>query len=365
MAKKSKAPHQKQAAPSALFAEALREVLDDFIADHVKTAAVADQSKSVLPGYVTAAVDYVLEGKKTKAYRDGLIIQIGWGLRTEEEFDHTLRYEGLRSVSDKLGPMFRERHIEAVVSAYQNIGKNYDVLARGNVLPFDEVLKWANDASGVERQAVFNYLLAKVALSARPVLPMPNLDRAKLTFHSCAVLIDELLAIPSGGAYQQYAVAAFLYAIIEEFGQGGVRGLRVDTKNINASDASSRVAGDVQVLRGKRVEEAFEVTANDWKTKIPIAVRAAKGADLQRIHILADVPTEFAKDLEALAGLDVDLTVIDVGSYLRTLLAVMRKPARAAALTRLYELLDRHLTDLERTNEYVRLLESRGLTAMD
>jgi hypothetical protein len=57
----------------------------------------------------------------------------------------------------------------------------------------------------------------------------------------------------------------------------------------------------------------------------------------------------------------VDLTVINVHIYLRTLMAIMRKPARENALVRLYQLLDRSQPDIERTNTYVRLLQNHRL----
>src|SRR5438477_12874555 len=41
---------------------------------------------------------------------------------------------------------------------------------------------------------------------------------------------------------------------------------------------------------------------------------------------------------------------------IRTMIAIMRKPARQAALMRLYELLDRLQPDIERVNAYVTLL---------
>ena len=56
-----------------------------------------------------------------------------------------------------------------------------------------------------------------------------------------------------------------LDALLYEFGLSTVGGLRVVTKNINASDASSGTAADVQIMRANKIEEAFEVSANNWR----------------------------------------------------------------------------------------------------
>jgi hypothetical protein len=143
---------------------------------------------------------------------------------------------------------------------------------------------------------------------------------------------------------------------------GGPGGLRVETKRLNASDASSKTAGDIQILRGNRVEEAFEITANDWATKIDSARRALKDADLQRAHIVAAVGASFIEQADRLGEVNVDLSVVDVAALLRTLTAVMRKPAREAALTRLHDYLDRYQPDIDRVNAYVDLLRKHGLT---
>jgi hypothetical protein len=144
---------------------------------------------------------------------------------------------------------------------------------------------------------------------------------------------------------------------------GGPGGLRVETKRLNASDASSKTAGDIQILRGNRVEEAFEITANDWKTKIESASSALRDADLQRAHIVASVGASFLEEADQLGEINVDLSIIDVGALLHTLAAVMRKPAREAALVRLHEYLDRYQPDIDRVNAYVDLLRKHELTA--
>jgi hypothetical protein len=333
-----------------------------FLGDATKTSADTVGLRAQLPTVIAGKIDKMLTLPRARGYRDGLIIQTATGLIGElAEQGHTYAGRGGRGAAQSIGKLLAENHIKGVVDAYQNIGKNIPLLARGVQPDFDDVLRWLDEADELTRSTALDYMLASVALTARAVLPQPDFEQAKLTFHACAVFLHALLEIPSAGAYQQFACAAFLEALIDEFGQGGVGGLRVDTKKLNASDASSKVNGDIQVIRGNRLEEAFEVTANPWRTKVATALAAGKQADLQRVHIIAEVERDFPENSGELAVEGVDLTVIDVHAYLRTLMAIMRKPARASALVRLYQLLDRNQPDIERTNAYVRLLRSHGL----
>ena len=113
------------------------------------------------------------------------------------------------------------------------------------------------------------------------------------------------------------------------------------TKNINASDASAGTAADVQIMRANKIEEAFEVSANNWRTKITQAVGAASNAHFSRAHIIAAEGND--RDLSDLDGVTkADVTVADVRSFLRILTAALRKPSREYALHRLYEHLDRN-----------------------
>jgi len=297
----------------------------------------------------------------SNSYRDGVMIQLAWGLE-EPGFDHTQKGEGARSAAGAIARALAARHIPAVKDAYQNIGKNTANLARGNVPAFDDLLRWMNDATEVERKAVLGLVTATVAASARPVLPMSELARANLSFVNVVAALDQLLLTPSGGAHEQFAVAAFLEALIDEFGLTGIGALSVRTKNINASDASAGTAADVQVVRGNRVEEAFEVSASGWRDKLDQAILAAKNADLNRVHILSRVDNLEGLG-ELLKGSTTDVTVIDVKTLLRTLVAVLKKPGREVALIRLYEHLDRRQPDTSRVNAYVELLRRHSLTA--
>jgi hypothetical protein len=334
----------------------------EFLGDKRKAEAAVAQSRRQLPPQTADLLDAAI-AHRHRSYRDAALLQLAFGVVSDAAMDHCTRQAGGRGAAGRLGTFLAEHHIAAVQDALQNVGKNTPNLCRGNFPDFDRLLRWASDAAIEARQAALRYAVAAVSLTARPVAPMPAIDRSKLTFVRVAKLFQALLGTPSQGIYQQFIVAAGLEAIIDEFDLGGPGGLRVDTRNVNASDVSGGVAGDIQIKRGNRTEETFEVTANPWVTKASKAARLVKEEDVPRAHIVAGVTdAEFAA-IDEFEGGALDLSILDVNAFVRTMVAVMRKPARQGALIRLYELLDRVQRDVERTNEYVRLLQEHGLTA--
>lgn len=358
MAKSPKSTPLSQAVVAKLVSE-----LDRHLAGGDTSASAVSNAKTALAEDIIAKADAVLQSKKGLSYRDGLLIQLGWGLVGSDPVDHTQRGEGGRSTAQALGAALKARHITGVNDAYENIAKNHPNLVRGNLTEFDELLVWMNQANPGERGLLLDYLLARVAELARPVQPMPTLARTELTFAKVTGFLDDLLTTPSGGAYEQFAAAAFLKAAIEQFGLSGVGALDVRTKRLTASDASSGTAADVQIVRGNMIEEVFEVSANDWRSKVPQAIQAARVADLPRAHILA-ANGDSTLDLGQLLGSSTtDVTVIDIRSLLRVLVAVLKKPAREEALRHLYDLTDRLQPDIQRTNTLVELLGRHALTA--
>lgn len=321
-----------------------------------------DAAAALLSAETRARLDAVLAA--VPSYRDGTLIQLAYRLTTDEDFDLTYRQPGARTVAKNVGTLFASLHVRHVKDAYQIIAKNTTHLIRNNVQSFDDFLVWACTAPKPELTASFNYVAASTALTARPVDPMPELDRGRLTFAKVAGVLNELLDTPSGGTHEQFTLAAFLEALIDEYGAGGPGGLYAETKNINASDASAGTAADVQIKRGNRTEEAIEVTANAWSTKVAAAAAVMRSHDLQRVHIAAMVPGGTVRDVSQILAddrQDLDISVLDVRALVHGLMAFMRKPARAAALTRLYELLDRKQPDIDRTNAYVGLLRRHGV----
>lgn len=151
-----------------------------------------------------------------------------------------------------------------------------------------------------------------------------------------AALLDEFLSTPSNGAYQQFVFAALLQAYVEQLGIR--RSERVATKSLNAADASASAAGDVQHFAGGQVLEAYEVTANDWRTKVVQAVEALQRYDLARVHIVGAALDVGAADIaSALPAPTPDVSVLDIRHEVRSLTHRLLKPARRDALERLYD----------------------------
>ncbi len=332
-------------------------LIDGYLADPSSGATAIGNAATTLDAAVVADLNAVLADNRP-SYRDGVMIQLGYGL-ADASMDLTRRQQGGRSVAQQLGAFLAERHIAAVKDAYQNIAKNTDVLNRGNVPSFDRLLVWANTADQDHRMLALQYTCASVAATSRPVLPMPALNRSALTFARVVKLLHRLLAMSSGGAFDQFTVAALLNATIENHGEGRAR---VETKNLNASDRSSFAAGDVQVVTGNRVLEAFEVTANDWRTKLAGSTKTIKDNDLSRLHIVARRPEGDRGDVDtALGGVSEDVSVLDTRQVVEVVVAILTRPQRAEALQRLYEYLDRYQPDTSRTNAFVEALKDEGL----
>lgn len=316
----------------------------------------------VPPSDIQENLDAVLRNTKQLSYRDALVVQLAFWLANGAMTDITMRQEGGRGVSKALGEYLATKHIRAVNDAFQNIGKNTENLARGNLKEFDAVLQWgaASTRTRHEVEAAFRYTCARIAANARPILAMPALDRGTLTFGRVCGVLSQLYATPSAGAFEQFAVAALLHALVE---QQGETQYRVETKNLNASDKSSRVAGDIQVLVGNRIVEALEVTANDWREKLAGAAKTIKDNDLSRLTIVAG-GVQAAGD--ALFGelntLGFDLSVLEVKAFSFSMVSALTRQGRSSALQRLYELLDRYQPNVEIVNLFVTTLSGAGLT---
>ena len=305
----------------------------------------------------------VLDKVTTKrSYRVVAIIQLAFGLASDERLDLTVRPQGTRGargVGGRIGRFLLEHHVTAPDDAYQNLGKNSDKLVRGNFAEFDAFLESAAGETRTKEQlrAALDYACLHIAASARPVLPFPEIVQDRLTFAAVTGLLVEMIGAGSRGVHEQFITAALLHArVLQESGQQ-----IVETKNINASDESSRTAADVQLKLGTRVVEAYEVTANLWIEKLAGASATMRAHDLARLHILAkvdDIP-QMLHELDKVAD---DVSAIDLRAFFSVLVAELRKQFRAAALKRLYELLDRHQSDNQLVNSYVALLSSHGLT---
>lgn len=137
----------------------------------------------------------------------------------------------------------------------------------------------------------------------------------------------------------------------------------METKNLNASDASAGTAADVQEKHRGQVTEAYEVTASAYTTKVDQASETVRRHDLRRAHIIArDAAKATGDEVRAAIPADLDLTVLDVREEARSLLARLGKPHRRSALERLYVLLVNKQPSDALVQAYVTELVARGLS---
>ena len=326
-------------------------------------AGQAAWANSLMPPHdIRDKLDLVIQNTKQLSYRDALVVQLAFWLANGGKVDITKRQEGGRGVSKALGAYLARKHIRAVSDAFQNIGKNTENLARGNLAEFDAVLQWGGAVTRTQDdvEAAFRYTCAKIAANARPVIAMPALDRGTLTFGRVCEVLSQLYATPSAGAFEQFTVAALLHALVEQQGDAQYR---VETKNLNASDKSSRAAGDIQLLVGNRVVEALEVTANDWREKLAGAAKTIRDNDLSRLTVVAGGVQSTGDVLFAeLKDLPFDLSVLDVKSFAFSIVSALTRQGRSLAFQRLYELLDRYQPSVDVVNLFVTKLVDAGLT---
>ncbi|MHB9146275.1 MAG: hypothetical protein ACYC5Y_13170 [Symbiobacteriia bacterium] len=305
---------------------------------------------------VKGTVDDIL-GKLPVSYRDVTLIQLAYAIQ-KPGLDATKRPPGARGMGKRLGTYLKANHIKSVEDAYQNVGKNTSDLARGNYPAFDDFLRWATNATVSQLQTAFHYICARVAATAHPVKPMPQLNVGNLTFGATMGLFVQMLNTPSQGAHQQYIVACLLDLSLQQAESHH----HVETKKLNTTDASSRAAGDVEVKAGGRTLEAYEVTANPWTTKLDGVGQKLRDHDLTRVHVVAPINTaEYGQIADQLASYAEDISVLDITGFVAALVHSLRKADRADALRRLYEYLDRYQPDVDRVNAYVDLLVSRQL----
>jgi hypothetical protein len=314
-----------------------------------------EAAENVLPAKVQEWLRALVT--KPDAYRDALLVALATPLVRGERVDIRERRKGDRAASDRIGRLLRDLHIKGVVGAYQNIGKNSPTLVRGNNDAFDSLLTWgALQATQAEVEAAYDYVAASVAATARSVLPRPELRPARLTFANVMRVLAGMLGEPSRGAHEQYITAAALDAAAQQ--EAGA--LRVETKALNASDRSSRSAGDIEVFQRGRLQDGVEVSANSWTEKLPQAEDSVRNYGLSRGHVVApvsgpDVYTQLA------AATERDISVVDPLALTSVFVALLDRRGREYMLLRLYELLDEKLASPELVNGFVQRLRTDGL----
>lgn len=328
---------------------------------------------ALLRGLVAGAVDPATDAppevkrwlddllSKADTYRDGALIVLAYAVDAGTAASVATPPAGRRGVAQKLAIILDELHVPATRDAFQTLAKGTSTLLGRHRHSWNQLLGWAAHQETIEPiEQAMGYLAAGIAATARDLPTLPELDVARFSFARLVGVVEDLLGVPSGGAHEQFVFAALLHAEAEERG-----GRRVETKVLSATDASAGTAADVQLLEGGLVVEAYEVTANPWRTKVVQAAAVLRHYDLLRIHIVAPGPAPSGQHIEdaltaaALpAGLvagSVDLSVLDVGQECRSLVHRLTRPGRRTALAKLWE----HLVVRQPNDQLVAQLVAR------
>jgi hypothetical protein len=321
------------------------------ILDHTMRALVegeptvtAKAAAAKPPDDVKALLDDLLS--KTDTYRDGALTLLAFPVAAGEPLDVTRRIDGDRAASGYLEALLRDLKIPARKDALQTIAKGSSTFIGRARKSWNELLEWASEEEALDDiEAAFLYMARAIAATARALPSLPAIDVSRLMFQRVVDLLDELLATPSGGAYEQFIFGALLYAAAEQ--ECGRR--RIETKSLTAADASAGTAADVQVWDGGVVAEAYEVTANVWHSKANQALDTLRRHDLRRVHIVAPAPNVTAAEIAAHVPEEADVSVLDVRHELRSLVHRLQRTGRRVALEKLYE----HLVERQPRDDLV------------
>jgi hypothetical protein len=347
-------------APSAedrVLAEDAAALIEDRLTELVASPPAA---RTMPPARVQAWLDDLLGHADT--YRDATLAILAFPVAAGQVLDIRLALPSRRGVTQRLTRVCESLSIPCRKDAFQTLGKGNSRLDGLDREAWRHLLEWASAQAEIDEvRAAFDYFAEGMAALARPLPSMPELNTRKLTFAAVAVLFDKMLARPSRGAHEQFILAALLAAQAETEGT-----LRVETKPLNAADASARTAADIQVWRRGVLEEAFEVSATRWQGKIVQAAQTRERADLPRIHVIAHASTTSGTDIiHALLGEgiepDADVSVLDIRHEIRSLLARLSRPSRKAALQVFYGHLKNRQPDDRLVAEYVQALHDARL----
>lgn len=230
-------------------------------------------------------------------------------------------------LGDKLlGAQLKYRYLTLgqVTAWVENVGAkgnqgNFDLHSDSRFSPF---IAEISQASQSEVQQTALYMASRFAASqARPAL-LPPLSPSTLSFVRAKVLFRSLATAESGGAIQQFLVAALLGVLRAK------QDIVVKTHNINGADVSDRTAGDIEEFVEGKLLRAYEVTARpDWKNRLPDFRQKMDKAGLDKYIIIASnvnnddelrEPAQMALKIEAVGR---DIAVVDIMDFLNWMAA--------------------------------------------
>jgi hypothetical protein len=308
---------------------------------------------------------------KVDTYRDAALIVLAFAVDSGSAANVAKPPDGRRGVAQRFAALMDGLNIRARRDAFQTLAKGTSSLLGRDRDSWNHLLQWAQQQRSIAPvDQAMRYMASRIAETSRDLPPMPPLDVSRLSFRRVVKVTDGLLSQPSGGAHEQFVFAALLHAQAEEYGNR-----RVETKTLNAADASAGTAADVQVLEGGQVVEAYEVTANPWASKIAQALAVLRDHDLRRVHIVAPGPAPSADQIReavaatsvpsGLVAASVDLSVLDVRHECRSLIHRLTRPGRRSALNKLWEHLAMRQPNDSLVGAYTGQLQDAGVTVTE
>jgi len=229
------------------------------------------------------------------------------------------------------------------IKAYgENVGSkggqsSFRPKADGRYGPF---LKAVQGASVTQRIKIADYLAQRFAESRRVPTALPPVSPDVLTFVRAKILCFTLVATPSGGAIPQFLIASLLEVYRRR------AGILVVTHQVHASDASDRVAGDIEEYKDGALHRAYEVTLRpEWKARLSGFRDKMDRFGLSKYTIIAgdvngdeewSVPANLALKIEPYER---DLVVIDITDVLNFLAAELTPGELREAVNKAFELL--------------------------
>lgn len=339
-----------------------KEVVRQLIESQLTTLVGSPQQPTAPPAAIKPRLDKLL--RKPGTHRDGVLILFSYVVATGRPVDFTMldtgKIDGARGLAQWVARFLPTLNIAATEDAFQTVAKGRKDYVSETNADWQALMLWASTQTALEPiEDAWRYLAHGIAATARRLPTVPSFDTPRMTFGRLAELFGVMWDQPSGGAHEQFIWAALYAAYVEQLDDPGV----VETKRINASDASSQTAGDVQHKYRGEVLEAFEVTNREWRTKMDAARKTLQRHGLQRVHIVAGgVTPASGADIAAAAG-DDDISVMEYRQASLTLVHLLKKPARREALRRLFE----HLVDKQPNDrlvwDYAQRLKDLGLAS--
>ena len=260
-------------------------------------------------------------------------------LPPSDDLTSSNRLAGDRTVSEHVSAVLKSYNIPATEGSMQSSTYRGGYLAAQSAdVGVRAFLVWLGSASLGDIKEMFWGLARAFAAHELAFAELPALDTGRFSFVAMRQLIERLRSKGSGGAYEQYLVAALLH---EEFALVHPT-WRVQTKSVGAADTSARATGDVEVRHRQALVHAIEVSASQWQHKLAQAAQTSRRTRTNQVTVLApasDLSADALAGALAAAGVPagVDVAVVDLGSFLDAVSSRLPALGRASAVRRLHQ----------------------------